>query len=216
MAEVEGEGVPPRQAALLWLAAGREATGPEWLGVLRELMGADVAPAQLELFALLLLERAAEPAWCARGLRLLRQLLGSWPAALAAAAADRSLLALGRLPAITPALWEVCTRLGAAGLQREQLLALAADAGTYAEGVGSFAVLAERLYAGDWAAAARRYLANRGAMCASLPALEDALEGLEVWGLEAANEAGRERVLQYIMVGRWLGFGPGWAWLGRL
>lgn len=129
-------GLPRRLAAALWLADGAGAADPAFLGTWAWLAHTGVPAPQLESLATALLSPGATPACFASSMQVLRQLLGSWPAAVEAAVADPSLLALtasllpnteaARAPSLpAPDIIALCEQLRAAASGQEQLLQLA-------------------------------------------------------------------------------------------
>ena len=122
---------------------------------------------------------------------------GSAEAAMEAAAADP---ALWQLPYDRSAMWAAFDGLGRAGLSDAQLRRLARICCDHADDVGQLSCLAERLYGGDWRAAALEFLRGWRVYVERLCMLPRTLETLEHFDLAVANDAGRQRVLEQVKV----------------
>lgn len=96
----------------------------------------------------------------------------------------------------------VFRQLGAAGLERSTLMQLARTAAEQHlggdDGMTRFRTLAERLYGGDWHAAALRFLREKQRLVGCLCRLKPVLDRLDELGFKLANQRGRERVLSYV------------------
>ena len=132
-------------------------------------------------------------------LLLLAVLLGSPEAAVEAAEHDERLLGLLYYDAD---LQEVFARASAAGLTQAQRLRLARilSRDDYAEQANRLIWLADELYGGDWRAALLEFLRRWRIYVRCLCGLLPVLATLAAAGLAVANEAGRQRVLQFIRV----------------
>ena len=96
----------------------------------------------------------------------------------------------------------VFRQLGAAGLEHRTLIQLAHIAAEQHlggdDGMTRFRTLAERLYGGDWHAAALRFLQEKRRLVRYLCRLKPVQDRLDELGFKVANQRGRERVLSYV------------------
>ena len=175
-------GLPPRLAAQLWLAAGGAAAAdPAVCDAWVQLARANVPATQLDSFAAALSADGGAPTPRAAGsLLLLRLLLGSWPAAVQAAAADTSLLALVQWP--TDEQQRACLDTAQLELTTSELLQLARLVARRPDGLADSADTLQLLL-GSGEAAWRALLAD--ASLARLPYLDDGMKPM-CWQLWAA------------------------------
>ncbi len=156
-------GLPPRDAAELWLAWGSAEMTADFLAIWQQITACGIPREQLEQLAAAVKERKISPGTFTAGMTTLFVIYGNWAAAAAAAAADNSLLLL---PAPTNKLRRMFEQLQAAGCSPQQLQQIAQAVVRSEDGKASFlpalgsSLTTLNAILGSWTAAVEAALEN--------------------------------------------------------